>query len=585
MSTLMSKDIVVNRSSTRLHAPPGGVSTISFGDASTTTPPPMASVSSPIKTREDTNEIAARPIRHFVPSSGAATISLGDDTIPSPMASASTRVPSDSIDASGTTSTEDINENKKAKNDLLKSQIVILIANPLTDVQNAASTAIVRSLVAEGVSTNDITVTYINEPLSLPYAVQRIANSCSVIIASAVLSGVDANTTSNMISGSLYQQGLQGNIRIVPAIIVRDSLLETKAMLPQASTGWAKAAVAMLDFDVDIQVEPAQEPEKRDADITQELAKKFSTETSDSEILMANLRVTVAQHGARGIHGLARKFKIIDDDNSGTINFSEFTKFINEHAMHWTLAQVKAIFDHFDVDKSGGISFDEFLVALRGEINDRRKQMILLAFDVLDTDRSGSVEINDIVAKYDASKHPDVKSGKRTAESVLKEFLDTFDGNKDGSVTPLEFIKYYENVSSSIDDDDYFELMIRNAWHISGGEGWCANTTCRRILVTHNDGRQTVEEIKNDIGVNETDVAAMIANLAAQGINDVASIEVKGASSSSTEATSASAAAVPTLTPQSPVKEKANANTPPPQAPQPYGRRGAKGGASSIIFG
>lgn len=51
-------------------------------------------------------------------------------------------------------------------------------------------------------------------------------------------------------------------------------------------------------------------------------------------------------------------------------------------------------------------------------------------------------------------------------------------------------------MSASIDEDDYFELMIRNAWHISGGEGWCANSSCRRVLATHEDGRQTVEEIK-----------------------------------------------------------------------------------------
>lgn len=63
-------------------------------------------------------------------------------------------------------------------------------------------------------------------------------------------------------------------------------------------------------------------------------------------------------------------------------------------------------------------------------------------------------------------------------------------------MTVKEFCKYYANLSSSIDEDDYFELMIRNAWHISGGEGWCANTTCRRVLVTHKDGTQTVEEIK-----------------------------------------------------------------------------------------
>ena len=39
-------------------------------------------------------------------------------------------------------------------------------------------------------------------------------------------------------------------------------------------------------------------------------------------------------------------------------------------------------------------------------------------------------------------------------------------GEKDGKVTPEEFIEYYANVSGSIDCDDYFELMMRNAWHI-----------------------------------------------------------------------------------------------------------------------
>ena len=67
----------------------------------------------------------------------------------------------------------------------------------------------------------------------------------------------------------------------------------------------------------------------------------------------------------------------------------------------------------------------------------------------------------------------------------------------DGKVTFDEFVNYYHNISSSIDDDDYFELMMRNAWHISGGEGWCANSSNRRVLVTHADGHQSVQEVTN----------------------------------------------------------------------------------------
>lgn len=34
--------------------------------------------------------------------------------------------------------------------------------------------------------------------------------------------------------------------------------------------------------------------------------------------------------------------------------------------------------------------------------------------------------------------------------------------------------------------------MIRNAWHIAGGEGWCENTTIKRELVRDADGNEKV---------------------------------------------------------------------------------------------
>merc|ERR1711885_85007 len=82
---------------------------------------------------------------------------------------------------------------------------------------------------------------------------------------------------------------------------------------------------------------------------------------------------------------------------------------------------------------------------------------------------------------------------------------------------------YYENVSMSVDNDDYFELMIRNTWHISGGEGWCANSSNRRVLVTHADGTQSVQEIKNDLGLKADDKVGMMRRLRKQGL-DVANI-------------------------------------------------------------
>lgn len=65
------------------------------------------------------------------------------------------------------------------------------------------------------------------------------------------------------------------------------------------------------------------------------------------------------------------------------------------------------------------------------------------------------------------------------------EFLETFETHHnivnstaaDHVVTKEEFEEYYNNVSSSIDNDQYFELMINNAWKMNEGDrtyqkGW-----------------------------------------------------------------------------------------------------------------
>jgi len=41
----------------------------------------------------------------------------------------------------------------------------------------------------------------------------------------------------------------------------------------------------------------------------------------------------------------------------------------------------------------------------------------------------GFVDLADVKRKYNAKKHPDVLSGKRTEDDVLCDFLDTFEAH------------------------------------------------------------------------------------------------------------------------------------------------------------
>ena len=150
-----------------------------------------------------------------------------------------------------------------------------------------------------------------------------------------------------------------------------------------------------------------------------------------------------------------------------------------------------------------------------------------MAYNILDADGSGEVTIHDIRGAYDCSQHPKVMNGDMTEDEALEEILETYEqGEADGIVTFQEFLEYYRDVSAGIDDDQYFELMIRNAWHISGGEGAAANTSCRRVLVKHSDGSEEVCEVKDDLGIGPKDIDKMKTKLIAQGVKDIVKITV-----------------------------------------------------------
>jgi Ca2+-binding EF-hand superfamily protein len=204
-----------------------------------------------------------------------------------------------------------------------------------------------------------------------------------------------------------------------------------------------------------------------------EPSKKQNEEGSNP--IVDKFRQKLASRGGRGIIGLARQFKIFDDNNNKSLEYDEFTKACKDFKVDLSANEMRIVFQTFDRDNSGLIDYDEFLRALRGDLNERRKRLVLQVYDKLDIDKSGIIDINDIKYTYNVKNHPDVRSGKKSEEDVYGEFLETFEthhninkGTRDKRVTKEEFLEYYANISMSIDNDDYFELMIVNAWKLNG---------------------------------------------------------------------------------------------------------------------
>lgn len=288
--------------------------------------------------------------------------------------------------------------------------------------------------------------------------------------------------------------------------------------LPGGPAPSTKQTSRLGRFSSKVRTTPGSAQRRSSSIQSQNIPRRSQQATEPHALGMLRERV-IKRGGTNGIHTLGRVLRIMDDSGDKSLDREELKYGLEDYGIKCTPAECDALFTYLDRDGSGKISFDEFLAGMRGPVPERRVTLIKMAFQRLDRAGDGQVTVEDLEMIYDPSFHPEVRSGNLTKAQALREFLSQFDTiDKDGIVTEEEFIEYYKNVSASIDSDDYFELMMRNAWHISGGQGQMANTTNRRVLVTHEDGRQSIEEVQDDLWVDKDDEAEMKRRLAKRGV-------------------------------------------------------------------
>ena len=228
------------------------------------------------------------------------------------------------------------------------------------------------------------------------------------------------------------------------------------------------------------------QPQRPDEKVIQNnLNKKEFLSQDPVEQILNQIREKLASRGIEGVCSIARNFRIIDENNTQTIDFNEFKKCCKEFQFGLNDNQIQMAFVSFDRDNTGEIDYDEFLRTIRGEMNDFRRNLVNQVFNKLDINGNGEISFDEIQAKYNAKNHPEVLSGKKTEEQVLKEFMDTFQDTynylcgteTDNIITLEEFMEYYENVSMTIDNDEYFETMLTNGWNLNQNQekynkGW-----------------------------------------------------------------------------------------------------------------
>lgn len=199
----------------------------------------------------------------------------------------------------------------------------------------------------------------------------------------------------------------------------------------------------------------------------------------------------IARAGVQGIRGISRLLRIMDDNRDGKLSRSELKYGLADLGIEVTNIELDQLVGRFDRDKNGSIDLDEFLVGLRGELSERRVRVLRRAFAVLDKDADKQISLREIQRVYDARQHPDVQAGRMTEEQALRNFVSQWDRHdKDGIITFDEFLDYYRDISASIDDDEYFEVMIENAWRLNAPT---AQDALNRPVSEHHDDELSMQ--------------------------------------------------------------------------------------------
>ena len=86
-----------------------------------------------------------------------------------------------------------------------------------------------------------------------------------------------------------------------------------------------------------------------------------------------------------------------------------------------TGTELNILFNYFDTGNDGSINLEEFIQGIRDPMNKQRLSIVHQAFDVIDADGNGIVEVSEVINRYNATKHPDVIAGKKSANDIMKE--------------------------------------------------------------------------------------------------------------------------------------------------------------------
>jgi len=100
-------------------------------------------------------------------------------------------------------------------------------------------------------------------------------------------------------------------------------------------------------------------------------------------------------------------------------------------------------------------------------MNPKRLKAIEDAYNRVRKISGSKVTLEELGKVYDAARHPEVITNKKSEKEAFNEFIWSWDSIKPGyEITIDEFASYYEDLSAIIPRDDHFEYLLLSVFHL-----------------------------------------------------------------------------------------------------------------------
>ena len=260
----------------------------------------------------------------------------------------------------------------------------------------------------------------------------------------------------------------------------------------------------MPQTNKDFQIEKEIPKEKENNDINQQETKNINYFKN----LVNILRSKINTNNGITYYSFAHHLKSNEDKSTKTTSLETLISTLELLQININTDDVINFFACLDYEQTGKVLTEEILRIILGEISENRKIAIITKFSEMDKDKTGYLPIKFLKNVFNAKFHPDCFLKQKPENEVFDEFMFTFEVfcflkniSPEKNISYRDFVEYYTPISSSIQDDNYFNDILLGSWNID--EEKHNKKITNEINMNNPNANQLNNEISNNNMINQ----------------------------------------------------------------------------------